>query len=130
MPGTVAGQLTPPAHEGSPTYRGASVGRIEETAQSATSGSAATRTSTGVRDYAASAPANATLFDGPFRLGLGAYPEKVLDLDGIDIEDIATALSDQTDYAHRWLSTRERTGWRSGPATWVSTVRTPSSSTS
>lgn len=37
------------------------------------------------------------------QLGLGAYPEKALDLDGIDIEDIATALSDQTDYEHRWL---------------------------
>ncbi len=27
----------------------------------------------------------------------------MLDLNGIDIEDIATALADQTDYEHRWL---------------------------
>jgi hypothetical protein len=27
----------------------------------------------------------------------------VLDLDAIDVEEIATALSDQTDYEHRWL---------------------------
>ena len=27
----------------------------------------------------------------------------MLDLGGIDIEEIATALADQTDYEHRWL---------------------------
>jgi len=27
----------------------------------------------------------------------------MLDLDGIDVEEIATALADQTDYEHRWL---------------------------
>ncbi len=27
----------------------------------------------------------------------------MLDLGGIDVEDIATALADQTDYEHRWL---------------------------
>jgi hypothetical protein len=27
----------------------------------------------------------------------------MLDLDGIDVEEIATALADQTDYDHRWL---------------------------
>ena len=27
----------------------------------------------------------------------------MLDLDSIDIEEIATALADQTDYDHRWL---------------------------
>jgi hypothetical protein len=27
----------------------------------------------------------------------------VLDLDGIDVEEIAAALADQTDYEHRWL---------------------------
>jgi len=33
----------------------------------------------------------------------------VLDLGGVDIEEIATALADQTDYEHRWLIER-RTG--------------------
>ena len=27
----------------------------------------------------------------------------MLDLSGIDVEEIATALADQTDYEHRWL---------------------------
>ena len=27
----------------------------------------------------------------------------MLDLDSIDVEEIATALADQTDYDHRWL---------------------------
>jgi hypothetical protein len=27
----------------------------------------------------------------------------VLDLNGLDLEEIATALADQTDYEHRWL---------------------------
>ncbi len=27
----------------------------------------------------------------------------MLDLDGIDVEEIANALADQTDYEHRWL---------------------------
>jgi len=35
--------------------------------------------------------------------GLGFYPEKMLDLGEIDVEEIATALADQTDYEHRWL---------------------------
>ncbi len=34
---------------------------------------------------------------------LGFYPEGMLDLSGIDVEEIATALADQTDYEHRWL---------------------------
>ena len=34
---------------------------------------------------------------------LGSYPEQMLDLGGIDVEEIATALADQTDYEHRWL---------------------------
>jgi Uncharacterised protein family (UPF0158) len=34
---------------------------------------------------------------------LWPYPERVLDLGGIDVDDIATALADQTDYEHRWL---------------------------
>ena len=35
--------------------------------------------------------------------GFGFYPEQMFDLGGIDIEEIATALADQTDYEHRWL---------------------------
>ena len=31
------------------------------------------------------------------------YPEWMLDLGGIDVEEIAAALADQTDYEHRWL---------------------------
>lgn len=31
------------------------------------------------------------------------YAERMLDLAGIDVEEIATALADQTDYEHRWL---------------------------
>ena len=31
------------------------------------------------------------------------YAGWVLDLDAIDVEEIATALADQTDYEHRWL---------------------------
>ena len=34
---------------------------------------------------------------------LGSYPEQMLDLGGIDVEEIATALADQTDYEHGWL---------------------------
>ncbi len=33
----------------------------------------------------------------------GSYSEWVLDLSGFDVEEIATALADQTDYEHRWL---------------------------
>ena len=33
----------------------------------------------------------------------GSYSEWMLDLGGIDVEEIATALADQTDYEHRWL---------------------------
>ena len=35
--------------------------------------------------------------------GIGSYPQYMLDLGGIDVEEIATALADQTDYEHRWL---------------------------
>jgi hypothetical protein len=31
------------------------------------------------------------------------YPGRVLDLDWLDLEEIATALADQDDYEHRWL---------------------------
>jgi len=34
---------------------------------------------------------------------VGFYPEWMLDLGRIDVEEIATALADQTDYEHRWL---------------------------
>lgn len=33
----------------------------------------------------------------------GSYADWMLDLDMIDVEEIATALADQTDYEHRWL---------------------------
>lgn len=36
-------------------------------------------------------------------VGIVNYPERVLDLSRLDLEEIATALSDQTDYDHRWL---------------------------
>jgi len=36
-------------------------------------------------------------------VALGFYPDYMLDLGAIDVEEIATALSDQTDYDHRWL---------------------------
>ena len=32
-----------------------------------------------------------------------SYADWMLDLDTIDVEEIATALADQTDYDHRWL---------------------------
>ena len=34
---------------------------------------------------------------------LGSYAGGMLDLDAIDVEEIANALADQTDYEHRWL---------------------------
>jgi hypothetical protein len=52
----------------------------------------------------ASWPAAATPFARHFQgAWLGSYPEYVLDLGGVDVEEIATALADQTDYEHRWL---------------------------
>jgi hypothetical protein len=35
--------------------------------------------------------------------GTGIYAEWVLDLAKLDVDEIAIALSDQTDYEHRWL---------------------------
>jgi Uncharacterised protein family (UPF0158) len=35
--------------------------------------------------------------------GFGTYAERVLDLSRLDVDEIATALADQTDYEHRWL---------------------------
>jgi hypothetical protein len=35
--------------------------------------------------------------------GAGDYGGPVLDLSSRDLEEIATALADQTDYEHRWL---------------------------
>ncbi len=32
-----------------------------------------------------------------------SYADRVLDLEAIDVEEIAAALADQTDYEHRWL---------------------------
>jgi hypothetical protein len=32
-----------------------------------------------------------------------SYADRMLDLDRIDVDEIATALVDQTDYEHRWL---------------------------
>jgi hypothetical protein len=56
------------------------------------------------RHSAASWSAAETLFTRSFQgAGLGFYPQWMLDLDGIDVEEIATALADQTDYEHRWL---------------------------
>jgi hypothetical protein len=40
----------------------------------------------------------------PLRLfGPTSYPELVLDLDKLDVDEIATALSDQTQFEHLWL---------------------------
>src|SRR5215831_3547181 len=36
-------------------------------------------------------------------LGRGIYPDPVLDLSSLDLEEIANALADQTDYEHHWL---------------------------
>jgi hypothetical protein len=33
----------------------------------------------------------------------GFYPERVLELSRVDVEEIAAALADQTDFEHRWL---------------------------
>jgi hypothetical protein len=35
--------------------------------------------------------------------GPTSYPELVLDLDKLDVDEIATALSDQTQFEHLWL---------------------------
>jgi len=34
---------------------------------------------------------------------MGNYPGRVLDLGSLDLEEIANALADQTDYEHQWL---------------------------
>ena len=42
--------------------------------------------------------------------------DPVLDLDQFDVDEIATALADQTDYEHRWLidpQTRQVAFWTS-----------------
>jgi len=44
------------------------------------------------------------------------YSDPVLDLDRFDIDEIATALADQSDYDHRWLI---------NPLTGLSTSKTP-----
>jgi Uncharacterised protein family (UPF0158) len=48
---------------------------------------------------ASSGHAAAEQGDQPARI----YAERVLDLAKLDVDEIATALSDQTDYEHRWL---------------------------
>ena len=50
------------------------------------------------------------------RAVLRSYAVWMLDLDAIDVEEIATALADQSDYEHRWLID-PRTG---GVAFWTS----------
>lgn len=40
---------------------------------------------------------------GPANSEFFFYPERMLDLSGVDVEEIATALAHQTDYEHRWL---------------------------
>ena len=52
----------------------------------------------------------------------------MLDLSSLDLEEIAAALADQTDYEHRWLinpQTGQVVLWTSTP---VSTARHPSTS--
>ena len=44
-----------------------------------------------------------TTFTGLPGAGLAFYPERMLDLRRIDVEEVATALADQTNYEHRWL---------------------------
>jgi len=36
-------------------------------------------------------------------VGAGIYPGRVLELSSLDLEEIASALGDQTDYEHQWL---------------------------
>lgn len=56
------------------------------------------------RHIAASWPAAEALFKRSFQdAGARFYPEWMLDLGGIDVEEVATALADQIDYDHRWL---------------------------
>jgi len=42
-------------------------------------------------------------YDGVHRNDVGSYAGCMLDLDAVDVEEIASALADQTDYDHRWL---------------------------
>jgi hypothetical protein len=50
----------------------------------------------------------------------------VLDLSSLDLEEIAAALGDQTDYEHRWLINPQTGQVCSGLATPESTARHPS----
>jgi hypothetical protein len=46
----------------------------------------------------------------------------VLDLGNRDLDEIASALADQTDFEHRWLinpQTGEIAFWTSGPNPWI-----------
>ena len=57
------------------------------------------------------------------------YPGRVLDLNSIDLEEIANALADRTDYEHHWLINPD-TGQIAFWTAPVSTARPPSASTS
>ena len=56
-----------------------------------------------MRPTAASCPSATTQSHWLRGTGLAFYAEGMLELDAIDVEEIATALADQTDYEHRWL---------------------------
>ena len=63
---------------------------------------------------AVSASAAAGAFQSLARAAGETYPGRVLDLSTIDLEEIANALADQTDYEHYWLinpDTGEITFW-------------------
>jgi hypothetical protein len=53
-------------------------------------------------------------------LSRGIYSEPVLDLGSLDLDEVATALADQTDYEHQWLidpRTGQITLWTSDTGT-------------
>lgn len=61
------------------------------------------RQTAGRRHVVAGRPAVVGRSHGSFRARLWPYPWEMLDLDRIDVEELATALADQTDYEHIWL---------------------------
>jgi hypothetical protein len=48
-------------------------------------------------------PQTACIAASALAVGAEIYPGPVLDLSSLDLEEIANALADQTDYEHRWL---------------------------
>jgi hypothetical protein len=58
-------------------------------------------------------------------VGTDGYRRWTLDLNTLDVEEIATALADQTDYEHRWLIDSRTGESRSGPGTAASTAALP-----